>query len=68
MSSAEFDAKLHLVTSFLLSPIQLGFVRSVIAIYVLVTLVFILVWEGTKTKDIDSYVAFRARPVLGVPS
>ncbi|KAF8175552.1 hypothetical protein BJ912DRAFT_1147056 [Pholiota molesta] len=58
MGSTEFDAKLHLVTSYLLSPVQLAFVRSVIAVYVLVTLVFILVWEGTKTKDIDSFFSY----------
>jgi hypothetical protein len=67
MSSTEFDAKLHLVTSYLLSPVQLAFVRSVIAVYVLVTLVFILVWEGTKTKDIDSYVAFQATSISWSP-
>ncbi|KAF8182701.1 hypothetical protein BJ912DRAFT_1032671 [Pholiota molesta] len=58
MGSTEFDAKLHLVTSYLLSPVQLAFVRSVIAVYVLVTLVFILVWEGTKTKDINSFFSY----------
>ncbi|KAF8970852.1 hypothetical protein BDZ97DRAFT_1724568 [Flammula alnicola] len=58
MGDAEFDRQLRLITSYLFSPFQLAIIRLVIALYVLVALVFILIWEGAKTKDIDSFFSY----------
>ncbi|KDR71903.1 hypothetical protein GALMADRAFT_253687 [Galerina marginata CBS 339.88] len=58
MASPTFDRQFKLVTSYLVSPVVLAGIRLLIGLYVLVGLVFMLVWEGTKTKDIDSFFSY----------
>ncbi|KAF9482849.1 hypothetical protein BDN70DRAFT_904449 [Pholiota conissans] len=58
MNTSDFDRNVRLVTSYILSPVQLGLIRTLFALYTLVTLIFVMVWEGTKTKDIDAFFSY----------
>lgn len=48
-----FDGDCTLVTSNILPARVLGIVRLIFAIYTLVTIVTILVWEGVVTHDVN---------------
>ncbi|KAF8803216.1 hypothetical protein BYT27DRAFT_7195795 [Phlegmacium glaucopus] len=61
MANADFDARFKLVTSDLFSPWWLASIRLLIAVYVLIVLVFILVWEAVKkdpNNTVDSYFSY----------
>lgn len=55
MATAEFDRQFKLVSSYLFSPGVLAVIRLLIALYTLVVLVFLLIWEGVKNLDVQSY-------------
>ena len=55
MASAEFDREFKLVTSYLFPPKALAGIRLAVALYTLVVLVFLLIWEGVKELGVQSY-------------
>ena len=65
MASKPFDPHHTLVSSYLIPSSALAAVRLLIAVYVLAGLIFMLVWGGVKTKDIDTYALSRfIQPLL----
>ncbi|KAG8925410.1 hypothetical protein FRC01_010239 [Tulasnella sp. 417] len=53
-----FDPDCTFVSSHILSPLALGVFRLALAIYTLVALVFILVWNGTKLHNLDTFFSY----------
>ncbi|KAG8862541.1 hypothetical protein FRB96_001098 [Tulasnella sp. 330] len=53
-----FDGDCTLVTSNIVSSRLLGIIRLVLAIYTLVTLIVILVWEGVVTHVINQFFSY----------
>ncbi|KAF5313866.1 hypothetical protein D9619_013093 [Psilocybe cf. subviscida] len=58
MATKQFDPHHTLVSSYLIPPSALGAIRLLIAVYVLAGLIFMLVWGGVKTKDLDSFFSY----------
>ncbi|PPQ74633.1 hypothetical protein CVT26_007442 [Gymnopilus dilepis] len=58
MASAEFDREFKLVTSYLFPPKALAGIRLAVALYTLVVLVFLLIWEGVKELGVQSFFSY----------
>ena len=59
MAGAGCDPQFHLVTSYILSPLLLAGTRLLIAVYVLVTLIYMLIRASSSETEIDSYVSYQ---------
>ncbi|KAF2645960.1 hypothetical protein P280DRAFT_487000 [Massarina eburnea CBS 473.64] len=63
-SGAEFDSTHRFVTSWILPPAALFFVRAVLSIYAFTTLFFILAWHGTHNDILEARQSFSYFTVL----
>ncbi|EDR02396.1 uncharacterized protein LACBIDRAFT_239370 [Laccaria bicolor S238N-H82] len=52
----KFDEPYNLVTSYCITPTILAFLRLLFALYTLVVLLFILIWDGVHHDGAQSYV------------
>lgn len=52
-SSENFDHENKYVTSYLLSPLVLGYVRLLLGIYALITNIVVLAWSGVVLDEAD---------------
>ena len=54
--AAPFDPEHSLVTSPVFSPLVLAIIRLAFALYILVAVLVILIWDATKLHTADAYV------------